>query len=31
MFLADEEECPILEVRRLEFSVPQVEADETQS
>jgi type VI secretion system protein ImpE len=31
MFLADEEEYPILEVRRLEFSAPPAAADETQS
>jgi type VI secretion system protein ImpE len=31
MFLADEEECPILEVRRLQFSAPPAAADETQS
>jgi type VI secretion system protein ImpE len=31
MFLADEEEFPILEVRRLEFSAPQAAADEAQS
>ncbi len=31
MFLADEEECPILEVRRLQFSAPPVAADEQQS
>jgi type VI secretion system protein ImpE len=31
MFIADEEECPILEVRRLQFSAPPAAADETQS
>jgi type VI secretion system protein ImpE len=31
MFLADEEECPILEVRRLQFSASQAAADEKQS
>jgi protein involved in temperature-dependent protein secretion len=31
MFLADEEEFPILEVRQLEFSAPQAAADEAQS
>jgi len=31
MFLADEEEYPILEVRRLQFSAPPVAAEETQA
>lgn len=31
MFLADDEECPILEVRRLQFSAPLAAADEQQS